>query len=322
MENMVLTNKNILVTGGTGFIGSHLVEKLIELESNIVVLHQSTNPKSYFWTSQLNKNVILTACDLKNFKKIYEIICKYEIDYIFHLGAQSIVTVAYDNPLETFETNIVGTVNVLEAARVYGRISGILVTSSDKAYGKIPKASEKDPIGGNHPYESSKASADLIAETYYKTYKLPVVITRFGNVYGEGDLNFSRIMPGIMKSIIKKEDLEIRSNGKYVRDYVYVDDIISAVITLVKNIKKTKGEAFNISSKENLSVLGVIHKIEKILNKKVHYKILNIAVNEISKQSIDFNKIKKSLSWKPKNRIKMKISDIYNWYVDYFNRNS
>lgn len=315
---MGLAGKNILVTGGTGFIGSHLVEKLIALKCHVIVSYQSLNPKSYFARQGLARYVILVQKDLKNFKRTLDIVTKYEIDFIFHLAAQSIVPTAYYNPLETFETNIIGTANILEAARLYGKVGGIIVVSSDKAYGKITRASEKDPLSGNHPYETSKAACDLIGTTYFKTYALPVAVVRFGNVYGEGDINFSRIIPGALKALVKKETLDIRSDGKYLRDYVYVKDIIEALIACAKNIQKIKGEVFNISSLENLSVLALLGRIEKKLGRKINYRITKSAINEIPKQSINFNKIRKRLGWKPTNRIDNTIKNIYGWYKEYF----
>ena len=317
---MGLAGRKILVSGGTGFIGSHLVESLVSLDANVVVPYQSSDPKSFFKDRKLDKQIILASCDLKNFQRVFEIICKYEIDYIFHLAAQSIVTVAYDNPKGTFDNNILGTVNIMEAARLYGKVSGILVTSSDKAYGKLPRVSEKNPVGGDHPYESSKAAADIIARSYFKTFNLPITVTRFGNVYGEGDLNFSRIIPGIMRAIVKNEVLDIRSNGKYVRDYVYVGDIVYGMIVLMKNIKKVNGEAFNISSFENISVVEVVKKVQSLLGQKVKYRILGTAFNEIPKQSVNFNKIRSAFDWKPKNNFKSTIPQIYEWYKSYFNQ--
>ena len=315
---MGLAGKNILVTGGTGFIGSHLVKQLIWEKANIIVPYQSLNPKSYFYSENLNKHLILVQKDLKNFKRTIDIVTKYEIDFIFHLAAQSIVPTGYYNPLETFETNIIGTANVLEAARLYGRVQGIIVVSSDKAYGKIPKASEKDPLSGDHPYETSKAACDLITTTYFKTYNLPTVVVRFGNVYGEGDINFSRIIPGAIKSLIKNEVLQIRSDGKYVRDYVYVKDVVDSLILISKNINEIKGEVFNISSDENLSVFAIIKKIENVLSRKIKSEVLKNAVNEIPRQSINYSKIKKHLGWKPKRGLTDTLNDIYKWYLDYF----
>ena len=317
---MGLAGRKILVSGGTGFIGSHLVEYLTGIGADVVVPHQSLDPKSYFKDRKLDEKVILANCDLKNFQRVFDIVCKYEIDYIFHLAAQPIVTVAYDNPKGTFDNNILGTVNILESARLYGKVSGILVTSSDKAYGKLPRVSEKNPIGGDPPYESSKAAADIIAHSYFKTFNLPIVVTRFGNVYGEGDLNFSRIIPGIMRALVKNEVLDIRSNGKYVRDYVYVSDVVDATIFLMKNIKKVSGEVFNISSYENVSVVKVVQKVQSLIGQKVKYAILGTAHNEIPKQSVNFNKIRTTLGWKPKNNFTSTIPQVYEWYKSYFNQ--
>ena len=315
---MALAGKNILVTGGCGFIGSHLVEKLLILGANVIVTNQDINPNSYFFKNSLNRKSVLVQVDVKDFKRTLDVISKYEIVYVFHLAAQSIVSTAFINPLETFESNIMGTVNILESCRLYGKVKGIIVSSSDKAYGKIPRARETDPLVGNHPYESSKSAADLIAQTYFVTYKLPVVVTRFGNTYGEGDLNFSRIIPGIMEAVVKNKILKIRSDGKYVRDYVYVGDITSALITILKSINKTKGEAFNVSSLENLSVVDLVKKVGKILNVRIRYKILNEAVNEIPTQSINFIKIVKHLGWKPQNNLTSTIPVIFKWYQNYF----
>lgn len=315
---MALVAENILVTGGCGFIGGHLVEKLLISGANVIVIHQDTNTNSYFFKNKLNRKSVLIQVDVKDFKKVFDVVSKYEIRYVFHLAAQSLVRTAYLNPLETFESNILGTVNILESCRLYGNVKGIVISSSDKAYGKIPKAREVDPLGGNHPYESSKSAADLIAQTYFITYNLPVVVTRFGNTYGEGDLNFSRIIPGIMEAVLKNKILKIRSNGKYFRDYVYVGDIVNALVTILRSINKTKGEAFNVSSLENLSVIELVKKVETILKIRIKYKIVDDAVNEIPTQSINFNKITKSLGWKPQNNLASTIPDIFNWYKEYF----
>ncbi len=314
---MEIKNKNIFVTGGTGFVGGHLVEELIRLKANVVTTFQTLNPRSYFITQKLDKKVTMVNADICDFEKIFDIVTKFNIDYIFHLAAQALVDVAYYNPKKTIASNVMGTTNILEAARLFPRVKGIIVASSDKAYGKLNKKDkyqETDPLRGNHPYEVSKSAADLITYSYFKTYNLPVVITRFGNIYGEGDLNFSRIIPGIIDSLARGYDLEVRSDGKYVRDYLYVKDVVKGYLLLAKNMDKIKGEAFNFGSMETLSVLDLIKTIGKILHKKIKYKILNTAKNEILYQSLDYSKIKKYLGWKPKYLISKTIKNIFHWY--------
>lgn len=319
---MGLAGKNVLVTGGRGFFGSHLVESLVKEGSHVVVVDQFENPLSYFNRTQLHQRVVFENCNIINFEEIKSVIAKHEINFVFHLAARATVETAYTNPLDAINSNVIGTSNVLESCRLIramnGNIEGVHVTSTDKVYGKLPKVDESKPISGDHPYEVSKASADLIARSYFKTYGLPVVVTRFGNVYGEGDLNFSRIVPGIMRSAITEVPLMIRSNGKYIRDYVYVKDVVAATLSLAKNMRKVKGEAFNVSSLENLSVIEVIKRIEEILNVKIHYKIQSRAINEIPNQSVNFNKIKKELGWKPTSNFKKVIPSIFEWYKTYF----
>jgi len=313
-------NASVLVTGGTGFVGSHLVEELLKQKANVVTTFQTLNPLSYFFTQKLDTKTTMVNVDIRNYDAVFDIVIKFNIDIIFHLAAQPLVEVAYHNPRRTLESNINGTINILESARLFQKVQAVVVTSSDKAYGKLIKIKavgkyiETDPLRGDHPYEVSKSATDLVAYSYYKTYNLPIVITRFGNIYGEGDLNFSRIIPGIMKAVIKNEELEIRSDGTYVRDYLYVKDVVNGYLLLTKNIEKIKGEAFNFGSDETLSVLELIKLIGKTLNKKVKYKILNTARNEIPYQSLDYSKIKNTLAWKPKYTISKTIKQILQWY--------
>lgn len=313
---MQIKEKNILVTGGTGFVGSHLIEELIKQKANIVTTFQSLNPLSYFKTKKLDFKVVMARIDVRNFDSVFDLITKYNIDIIYHLAAQALVDVAYHNPRRTLESNINGTVNILESSRLFPKVQAVIIASSDKVYGKQNKKkySEKDSLKGDHPYEVSKSAADLIAYSYFKTYHIPVVTTRFGNIYGEGDLNFSRIVPGVMKSIIKKTILKIRSNGNNVRDYLYVKDVVRGYIMLVDNFDKIKGEAFNFGSKETLSVIELIRKIEKVFKIKINYSILNIANNEIPYQSLDYSKIMKMINWKPKESIDTTIKNLLIWY--------
>lgn len=322
MENMEkLTKANILVTGGTGFVGSHLVEKLLTYGNNIVIPYRSQNPFSYFFDKNLDKKTILVHADLREEKNIFELLVKYEIGYIFHLAAEAVVPTAYYHPLDTFQTNIMATAYLLDAARRCPYVKGIVVASSDKAYGKSKTVyKETDALKGDHPYEVSKSCADLLATCYFKTYGVPVVTTRFGNIYGEGDLSFSRIIPGIMQTILTKKPLEIRSDGTFTRQYLYVKDVVGGYIALMEHIEKTKGEAFNFGSEENMSVLDLIYQVEKILEKKVPYVIKNQAINEISNQTLDYTKIQTTLAWKPKYSLRLSISSILQWYTSYFRK--
>ncbi len=320
MENMERLNfwkdRSVLVTGGNGLVGSHIVEELLKNNANVIVLIRSQNPKSYFVTGDLDRKTILAYGDLKNFKRVYDIVSKYEIDYIFHIGAQPIVPTALINPVETFETNINGTVNVLESARLCNSVKGIVVASSDKAYGisKELPYTEETPLKGTFPYDVSKSCTDLVAQSYFKTYGIPITIARFGNIYGPGDLNFNRIIPGAIKSSILDETLDIRSDGKMIREYLYVKDVADGYLMLCENINKSKGEAFNLSSGLNLSVIEVIERISGILDKKINYKILNIAKNEIYEQYLSTKKVEKFFGWKTKYSFEESIKETIKWY--------
>ena len=230
------------------------------------------------------------------------------------MAAEPIVEKAFEDPYSTFETNIMGTVNLLEAVRKNPKVKGVIVASSDKAYGKTVKTyTEDSPLRGDHPYDVSKSAQDLIAQTYFKSYGLPIIITRFGNVYGEGDIHLNRIIPGICEAVIKNKVLEIRSNGKYVRDYLYVKDVVEGCMVLLEKFQSNVGEAFNFSSNENMSVLQVIKHAEKTLQKKIPYKILNTAKNEIPYQHLNDLKIRK-LGWKPNESLEKTFARILDWY--------
>jgi len=320
VENMERLNfwkrKNVLVTGGNGLVGSHIVEELLKNNANVIALIRSQNPKSYFVTEGLDRKTIFAYGDLKNFKRVYDVMSKYEIEYIFHIGAQPIVPTALINPVETFETNINGTVNVLESARLCGGVKGIVVASSDKAYGKSDKLpyTEETPLKGAFPYDVSKSCTDLVAQSYSKTYGIPITIARFGNIYGPGDLNFNRIIPGAIKAALLEETLDIRSDGKMIREYLYVKDVADGYLMLCENINKSKGEAFNLSSGLKLSVIEVLERISKIIDKKINYKILNLAKNEIYEQYLSTEKVENFFCWKTKYSFEEGIKETVKWY--------
>jgi CDP-glucose 4,6-dehydratase len=314
-----LKGKNVLVTGGTGLVGSHLTEKFLELGAKVFVLDIVLGPKSYFASKKLAEKTKVLMVDLRDFKAVKKVIAENNIEYIFHLGAQALVPLALEQPRETLDANVLGTVNVLEAARQLNSVTGILVASSDKAYGKnCVNVKEDQLLNGDHPYDVSKTCADLVSTTYYRTYGLPVAVARFGNIFGPGDLYFSRIVPGIMESVIKNQELEIRSNGKFRRDYLFVKDVVEGYVKMAENIGNIKGEAFNFSTNWNFSVIELVEKIGQILGQKVKYKILNLQQNEIPEQSLNWEKAKKVLGWGPEFSMDESIKESYYWYKIFF----
>lgn len=311
---IAIKGASILITGGCGFIGGHLVRKLVLRRAKITVVDIALDPKSIFAQNNLEKKTVLKFVDIRDREKILKIIKRYRPSYVIHLAAQPLVQDAYFDPYSNFETNIMGTVNILEAVRLNQDVKGVIVASSDKAYGKNSQAYTEDmPLQGDHPYDVSKACEDLIARAYHQTYGFPVVITRFGNVYGEGDLHFDRIIPGICKAIVNNEILRIRSDGSPVRDYIYVEDVVRGYLFLLKNLKKVQGEAYNFSSPDNLSVMELIKKTQKNLGIKIKYKFLNNAKNEIPFQRLNDTKIKK-LGWKNQHSLTTKLTEVLSWY--------
>ena len=310
-------NRNVFITGCTGLLGSHITKELLDKGANIIGLVRDTVPKSYV-VDILDKITVVHG-DIESLKLIERAINEYEIDTVFHLAAQTIVGTANRRPISTFETNIKGTWNVLEACRRIPTVKSIIVASSDKAYGvqeKLPY-DETTPLKGTHPYDVSKSCTDLIAYTYYNTYKLPVCITRCGNFYGAGDLNFNRIVPGTIRSILNGERPIIRSNGKYIRDYFYVKDGALAYIHLAEIMHKDKsihGEAYNFSNEIQLTVLDIVKKIITLMKSNIEPIILNEAKNEIKNQYLSAKKAKKQLNWSPKYTLDSALVETIEWY--------
>jgi len=290
------------------------VDRLLQEGAEVTVVDIKVHPKSIFVMNNLTRQVKLELVDVRDKKNLFLVFTKNKPDYVIHLAADPLVEVVYNNPYRALETNILGTVNILEICRKLDRIKGIIVASTDKAYGKTKKAYTEDtPLRGDHPYGVSKACADLISYSYFQTYNLPVVITRLANVYGEGDLNFHRIIPDICCAVIENKVLNLRSNGKYVRDYIYIKDAVDAYIFLLRNIEKVKGEAFNFSSYDNLSVIDVIKKSEKALKVIIPYTIKFTAKNEIPFQKLNIVKARK-FGWHPFYTMDNVLNDTLQWY--------
>lgn len=317
-------DKNILITGATGMVGSWLVKELLKRESMVVALVRDIDYQTEFYRSGDYLQTAIVNGSLEDFSTIDRAINEYEIDTVFHLGAQTIVGAAYREPLQTFESNIRGTYHVLEACRRHrDTVERIVIASSDKAYGiadKLPYT-EDMPLKGCHPYDASKSCADLLAQTYSHTYNMPIAIVRCGNIYGGGDLNWSRIVPGTIRSLLNNQRPVIRSNGKYIRDYIYIKDVVDAYINLAESItkKNISGEAFNFSTESRMTVIEIVNEIRSITGKEeLEPQILNLNLKEISEQSLSAGKAHKILGWYPKYDLKKGLSETVDWYRKYF----
>ncbi|MEK5006260.1 GDP-mannose 4,6-dehydratase [Bacillus sp. FSL K6-3312] len=316
--------KNVFVTGCTGLLGSYLVKELIDQGANVTGLVRDQVPRSNLYQgSQFEKmNVVQGA--LEDMQTIERALGEYEIDTVFHLAAQAIVGVANRHPVSTFEANILGTWNVLEACRRQPLIKRVIVASSDKAYGdqeQLPY-DEDMPLNGKHPYDVSKSCADLISHTYYNTYGLPVCITRCGNLYGGGDLNFNRIIPQTIQLVLEGEAPEIRSDGTFIRDYFYIEDAVKAYLLLAEKMeeKGLAGEAFNFSNEIQLTVLELVDKILKAMGSELKPRILNQGTHEIKHQYLSAEKARKLLDWKPNYSIDEGLEKTIEWYREFFQK--
>ena len=311
-----------LVTGGTGLLGGWLVRLLIESDADLVCIVRDWVPQSLLVRERSIERVKVVRGDVRDQKLLERILGEYEIDTVFHLAAQTIVGIANRNPVSTFETNIAGTWELLEACRRSPTVKQIILASSDKAYGdheNLPY-DENTPLNGQHPYDVSKSCADLIARTYAVTYDLPVVTTRCGNFYGGGDLNWNRIVPGTIRSILRSQRPIIRSDGKYIRDYFYVEDGAAAYTLLAEKLSgmpHLKGHAFNFSNEIQVTVLELVEQILKLMGSNVKPEILNQASNEIHHQYLSAAKAREMLHWNPLFTLDEGLRQTINWYREF-----
>ena len=312
--------KKILITGGFGILGASLSNILYNKKFKIIILDKCTKRRKLL-NSYINSKIIRQHGDFTNLKQLKTIIKKYKINTIIHLGAITQVIDAYKNPYDTFKNNVTGTINILEAVRIIDKKINVIFSSSDKAYGKMTKKSytESDPLHGDYPYDVSKSGGDLIAQSYSKTYNLKIGIIRSGNIYGPADTNMDRLIPGTIVKGLKGEPIQLRTSGKFIRDYLFVDDVSNAYYKLILYMGKNKNKKlfiYNLGSKFNFNSLEVIERIYKIININLKPVILNNSSIEIIAQKLNYKKAIKELKWMPITDFKVGILKTIKWYKD------
>jgi len=320
--NSFWQDRSVFVTGGTGLLGSWLVKQLIEAGTNVTCLVRDWVPQSELVRSRRIEQVNTVRGDINDRELLERTLGEYEVEVVFHLAAQTIVGIANRNPVSTFSSNIAGTWNLLEACRRSPKVSSIVVASSDKAYGDqehLPY-SEAMPLQGRHPYDVSKSCADLIAQTYAVSYNLPVAITRCGNFYGGGDLNWNRVVPGTIRSIFRGQNPIVRSDGKFIRDYFYIEDGAAAYMLLAERLASDgalRGQAFNFSNESQVSVLEMVDLILRKMKSSLRPEVLNQASNEIRHQFLSAERARTILEWSPQFTLESGLDRTLAWYRDY-----
>ncbi|NLE99424.1 MAG: NAD-dependent epimerase/dehydratase family protein [Anaerolineales bacterium] len=315
-------DRPVFVTGCTGFLGSWLTIALVKAGASVVGLIRDEVPFSELRRSGYQDRIALVHGSVTDYKLVERALNEYEIDTVFHLAAQTIVTIANRAPLSTFETNVGGTWALLEAARRSPKIKRVVVASSDKAYGvhqKLPYT-EEDALLGCHPYDVSKACADLIARAYTVTYGLPVGVTRCANLYGGGDLNWSRIVPGTMRSLIRGERPIIRSDGTLVRDYLYVQDAVCAYLTLAEQLERpeVQGQGFNFGMDDPQSVSAIVQAMIAVSDHpEIEPIVQGNAPNEIPEQYLASSRAKQVLGWSPAFTLAEGLRETMAWYREF-----
>lgn len=315
----------VFVTGASGLVGSATVAKLIDLGASVVILQRDWVPDAELMRSGLAEKVSIVRGDLLDLALLERVLGEYEVTTVLHLAAQAVVGVANRNPLSTFESNVRGTWNLLEATRKSPLVKQIVVASSDKAYGEQPKLpyTEEMPLLAINPYDVSKACTDMIAQSYATSFNLPITISRCGNFYGPGDLNWNRIVPGTIRSILNNERPVIRSDGQFLRDYFFVEDGADAYILLAEKMHEhpeLRGQVFNFSTEEPLTVMQIVEKISAMMQTKLKPDIKNEAANEILKQHLSAAKARKVLGWQPKYSLEEGLKKTIAWYTDFLKK--
>jgi CDP-glucose 4,6-dehydratase len=318
-SNRFWQDRPTFITGASGLVGGWLVQKLLEREADLVCLVRDWVPGSEFVHGRFADRVKVVYGDVRDQSLLERVLGEYEIDTVIHLAAQTIVGVANRNPISTFESNIQGTWSLLEACRRSPTVKQIVLASSDKAYGDAAMLpyTEEMPLQGRHPYDVSKSCADLIAQSYAYTYDLPVTITRCGNFFGGGDLNWNRIVPGTIRSVLRGQPPVIRSDGQCVRDYFYVEDGATVYMHLVEQMAKNpslRGEAFNFSNEQQVTVREIVEHILRLMNSSLMPDVRNESAHEIGHQYLSATKARRTLDWQPSFSLEEGLERTIAWY--------
>ncbi|MDX6290390.1 MAG: CDP-glucose 4,6-dehydratase [Blastocatellia bacterium] len=326
MENFWL-DRPTFVTGATGLVGGWLVRRLVDAGADVVCLVRDWVPQSELARSGVIEQVKVVRGDVRDQTMLERALGEYEIDTVIHLAAQTIVTIANRNPVSTWETNVQGTWALLEACRRTPTVKQIVMASSDKAYGdhdNLPY-DEDTPLRGRHPYDASKSCSDIISQAYAVSYGLPVVVTRCGNFYGGGDLNWNRIVPGTIRSVLRDRRPIVRSDGEYVRDYFYVEDGAAAYMLLAERLSqdpKLAGRAFNFSNETQATVIEMTNKILALMGSELEPDIRNEATNEIRHQYLSAARARQELSWQPLFTLDEGLRRTIDWYQKFLGQSA
>ncbi len=309
-------DRPVLVTGATGLLGGWVVRELVDEGARVIALVRDEVPDSFFSLEGLAARSVVVRGEIADLQLLERVLLEYRVDAIFHLAAQSQVGIARRGPYHALEANVRGAYTVLEAARRVGDVAAIVVASSDKAYGEheaLPYT-EETPLRGSNPYDASKAAADILARSYAHAYGLPIVVTRCGNLFGGGDFNWDRLIPGTIRSLLRGERPVIRSDGTLVRDYLYVADAASASILAATRARELAGEALNFSLEHPLSVLEVVSLLSDALAIRLEPDVRNDAVGEIARQYLSATKAKTMLGWRPRVGLEAGLRETVTWY--------
>jgi len=316
-------DRPVFLTGATGLVGGWLLRRLVDAGADVVCLVRDWVPQSEAVRTGLLERVRVVRGDLSDQALLERILGEYEVRTVLHLAAQTIVEISNRNPVSTFEANIRGTWSLLEACRRSPRLGSVVVASSDKAYGdqvRLPY-DEETPLQGRHPYDVSKSCADLLTQSYAVTYGLPVAITRCGNFYGGGDLNWNRIVPGTIRAVLRGDRPVIRSDGQFIRDYFYVDDGAAAYMLLAEALEARpdlRGEAFNFSNELQITVLEIVQRLLTAMHSDLEPEVRNEASNEIRHQYLSAAKARKMLEWSPLYDLETGLTNTIAWYREFF----